>query len=165
MYNQVRDLTATLLTDVCHDVKVEPDLQPLNNEAFYHKTANIQDGARLDISASEWLWGGRYEKCYIDVQVFNPFAPSNSSSSLQSCYRKHKFVKKRAYEVRVREVEHSSFTPLVFAATGEMGHEVSTFYKRLASLLSDKWKEHYAVVLGWIRCRLSFCSVFRVVLL
>ena len=43
-HNEVRDLTATLLTNVCHDVKVEPDLQPLNNEAFHHKTANIQDG-------------------------------------------------------------------------------------------------------------------------
>ena len=141
---------------MCHDVKVEPDLQPLNNEAFHHKTANIQDGARLDISVNGF-WGGRYEKCYIDVRVFNPFAPSNSGSSLQSCYRKHESVKKRAYELRVREVEHSSFTPLVFAATGGMGHEASTFYKRLASLLSDKWKEHYAVVLGWIRCCLSFC--------
>ena len=66
-------------------------------------------------------------------------------------------MKKQAYELRVREVEHSFYTPLVFAATGGMGHEASTFYKRLASLLSDKWKEHYAVVLGWIRCRLSFC--------
>ena len=44
-HNKVHDLTATLLTDVCHDVKVEPDLQPLNNGAFHHKTANIQDGA------------------------------------------------------------------------------------------------------------------------
>ena len=84
------------------------------------------------------------------------YAPSNSSSSLQSCYRKHESVKKRAYEARVREVEHSSFTPLMFAATGGMDHEATTFYKRLASLLSNKWKEHYAVVLGWIRCRLSF---------
>ena len=97
-HNEVRDLTATLLTDVCHDVKVEPDLQPLNNEAFHHKTANIQDGARLDISVNGF-WGGRYEKCYIDVRVFNPFAPSNSVSSLQSCYRKHESVKKRAYEL------------------------------------------------------------------
>ena len=42
----MHDLTATLLlTEVYHDVKVELDLQPLNNEAFHHKTANIQDGA------------------------------------------------------------------------------------------------------------------------
>ena len=44
------ELTAELLTDVCPDVKVEPDLQTLSNEAFHHKTANIQDGAALDIS-------------------------------------------------------------------------------------------------------------------
>ena len=90
----------------------------------YHKTANIQDGARLDISVNGF-WGGRYEKCYIDVRVFNPFAPSNSGSSLQSCYRKHESVKKRVYEVRVREVEHSSFTPLVFAATGGINGPVT----------------------------------------
>ena len=64
---------------------------------------------------------------------------------------------KRAYESRIREVEHSTFTPLVFSANGGMGHEAIMFYKRLASLLSEKWKEPYASVLGWVRCRLSFC--------
>ena len=48
-HNKVHDLTAALLTDVCHDVKVQADLQPLNNEVFCHKTVNIQDGARLVI--------------------------------------------------------------------------------------------------------------------
>ena len=66
-------------------------------------------------------------------------------------------MKKRAYESRLREVEHSTFTPLVFSATGGMSHEATVFYKRLASLLSQKWKEPYAAVLGWIRCHLSFC--------
>ena len=68
-------------------------------------------------------------------------------------------MKKRAYEVRIQNVEHMYlfFTPLVFAATRGMGHKATTFYKIFASLLSGKWKEHYAVVLGWIRCRLSFC--------
>ena len=50
-----------------------------------------------------------------------------------------------------------TLTPLVFSASGGMGHEASVFYKRLASLLSDKWNDPYATVLGWIRCRLSFC--------
>ena len=31
--------------------------------------------------------------------------------------------------------------PLVFSATGGMGHEATIFYKRSASLLSEKWKE------------------------
>ena len=29
----------------------------------------------------------------------------------------------------------------VFSASGGMGHEASVFYKRLASLLSDKWND------------------------
>ena len=49
-HNEVRDLTAELLTEVCHDVEVEPHLQPLDDETFKYKTANVEDGARLDIS-------------------------------------------------------------------------------------------------------------------
>ena len=29
-----RDLTASLLTEVCHEVSIEPDLQPLTGETF-----------------------------------------------------------------------------------------------------------------------------------
>ena len=56
-------------------------------------------------------------------------------------------LKKRAYESRLREAEHSSFTSLVFSATGGIGYEATVFYKKLASLLSDAWKEPYAAVL------------------
>ena len=31
-HNEVRDLTAILLTEVCHNVSIEPDLQPLTGE-------------------------------------------------------------------------------------------------------------------------------------
>ena len=78
-HNEVRDITAELLSEVCHDVEVEPHLQPLSDERFQQKTANTQDGARLDI-AMNGFWGGRYEKCYTDVRVFNPLAPSNSGT-------------------------------------------------------------------------------------
>ena len=53
-------------------------------------------------------------------------------------------------------MEHGTFTPLVFSATGGMADKVIVFYKHLASLLSEKRNEHYAVVMGWIRCCLSF---------
>ena len=51
-------------------------------------------------------------------------------------------TKERSYEARIREVEHGTFTPLIFSATGGMADEASIFYKRLASLLSDKWNIH-----------------------
>ncbi|MDD9818414.1 MAG: hypothetical protein OXU61_09830, partial [Gammaproteobacteria bacterium] len=100
-------------------------------------TANSQDGARLDVSANG-VWGGRFEKTFFDVRVFNPYAPSNNQTP-SVCYRKHEQEKNRAYEQRICEVEHSSFTPLVFSATGGMGREATCFYKRLASMLAQKW--------------------------
>ena len=115
-HNEIRDFTASLLTEVCHDVQVEPELQPLTGESLTNATANSQDGARLDISANG-VWGGRFEKTFLDVRVFNPLAPSNRHSTPSTCYMKHEREKKRAYEQRVREIEHASFTPLVLSST------------------------------------------------
>ena len=60
-------------------------------------------------------------------------------ASVPACYHKQESLKKRAYEQRVREVEHSSFTPQVLSATGGMANEATIFYKRLASCLAMKW--------------------------
>ena len=76
-YNEIRDIMATLLTKVCHNVCVEPDLQPMTTDQLNGASANRQDGARLDISANG-VWGGRFEKTYFDVRVLSPLAPTNS---------------------------------------------------------------------------------------
>ena len=154
-HNEIRNLTATLLTEVCHDVCIEPELQPLSGEVLTGASANHQDGARLDIAANG-VWGGTFERTYFDVRVFNPHAPSNRHSQPAACYRKHERIKKRAYEQRVREIEHASFTPLVLSATGGLATEANTFYKRLASLLASKWDHSYSSTMCWLRCRLSF---------
>ena len=107
--------------------------------------------------------GGRSERAFVDVRVFNPFAPSNAASSLSACYKKHENSKKRAYGQRILEIEHASFTPVVMSATGGLAHEATCFYKRLASLLSHKWGDEYSVVMGWLRCSLSF-SLLRSVI-
>ena len=44
-HNEIRDLTASLLSEVCHGVRTEPDLQPLTGETLSHQTANRQDNA------------------------------------------------------------------------------------------------------------------------
>ena len=56
----------------------------------------------------------------------------------------------------VQNVEHRVFTPLVFSTTGSIGKEGTTFYKRLADMLSRTQERPYSVVMGWMRCRLSF---------
>ena len=85
-HNEVRDITASLLSEVCHGVTIEPHLQPLTGELMQHK----------------------------------------------------------------------SFTPLVFLVTGGMGRAATTFYSRLASMISEKRSTHYSNTLNWIRCKLSF---------
>ncbi|XP_064400133.1 uncharacterized protein LOC135346443 [Halichondria panicea] len=151
-HNEIRDLTANLLTEICSDVCVEPELQPVSGEELIGLSANVQDGARLDI-ACNGFWGGRFERTYLDVRVFNPHAKSNQHTN---CYRKHELEKKRQYEQRVRDIEHASFTPLVMSATGGMANQATVFYKRLASNLAIKSNESYSRTLSWLRSRITF---------
>ena len=69
-HNEIRDLTANLLMEVCNDVRIELVLQAVTTE---HLTgaANSQDGSRLDISANG-VWGGRSEKTYFRRTNFQP---------------------------------------------------------------------------------------------
>ena len=154
-HNEIRDLTANLLSEVCNNVCIEPHLQPITGECLSGATANTQNGARLDIAANG-LWGGRTERTYFDVRVFNHHAPSNRQADPSVSYRRHEKEKKRAYEQRIINVEHSSFTPLVMSASGGLGQAAASTYKRLASLLATKWNQPYSSTLSWLRCKLSF---------
>ena len=91
--NELRDLTASLLTEVCNDVCVEPTLQPITKEVMTTHTVNTTDGACLDI-AINGFWGGRYERSFLDVRLFNPYAPSNRNTSIERYFKKHEQEKK-----------------------------------------------------------------------
>ena len=96
------------------------------------------------------------KKTFFDVRVLNPLAPSNTTPTPSACYRRHEKEKQRAYEQRVREIEHASFTPIALSTTGGMGPIAIPFYKRLADRLASKWNSSYSQTIGWLRCRLSF---------
>ena len=131
-HNEVHDLTATLLTEVCHNVATEPPLQPITAETFPYATVNTADDAHLDVKARGFWCRG--QDAFFDVCVFYPNASSYCTLGLSFTYKCHEDVKKREYGNRVREVEHGVFTPLVFTSTGDMGWEAITFYERLADL-------------------------------
>ena len=88
-HNEVRDLTANLMAEVCHDVCTEPIL-PLSCAS-----AVTDDGARLDIAANGF-WGAHYERAIFDAKIFNPHAPPNCQP-ISTCYIKHENAK-CAYE-------------------------------------------------------------------
>ena len=157
-HNELRDLTASLLDEICTGVGIEPTLQPLSNEQMRLKSANIDDGARLDVIAEDF-WGTR-QRAFFDVRVFNPFAPSLRNTSIVTLYRQKEQEKRRSYDERIREVEHGSFAPLVFSTSGGMGPAAQVVYKRIALLIANKQKKHYSLIISYIRCKITF-SLFR----
>ena len=93
-HDKIRDITAQLLTEVCHSVEVEPHLQTLTGETFNERTANTEDNARLDIKA-QGFWGSKRESTFFDVRVFNPYASSNCTGTAAASYRRHEREKKK----------------------------------------------------------------------
>ena len=118
-------------------------------------SSNVQDGVHSDIAANG-VWGGCFDRTYFDVRVFNPHAPSNRQTNLSTYYQRQESLKKRAYQQRIREIEHASFTPLVLSATGGLANEATIFYKRLASCLAAKWDCPYSSTMSWLHCGLTF---------
>ena len=148
-------MSTHVVAGVATNVSVETHLQPLTGEHLRLRTTIRDNQACLDVAANG-IWGGRFERTYVDVRVFNPFASSNLSSSVPSSYVQHEKIKKRAYEKCLREVEHATFVPAVFTTTGGMGKCASAFYKQIALLLAEKISEPYASAIAYIRCWLSF---------
>ena len=64
--------------------------------------------------------------------------------------------KKRAYDNRIMNVEHGTFTPLVLFLAGGEGLETSVFHKHIAQKYCQKYEEKYEKVLSLIRCKLFF---------
>ena len=62
------------------------------------------------------------------------------------------------------EVEHGTFTPLVFSCFGGMSKECSAFFKRLTILIAEKRGQRYDEICTYIRTRICF-SLIRVAVL
>ena len=137
-HNELRDLTASLFSEVCTNVAVEPPLQELSGEELSGATANRESGARLDIVA-DGFWCLSRERTYFDIRVFNPYAISNQQSSLSQPPTEFMREKRRGNIYSASVTWNTAlFFPLMFSSTGGMAKEASVFYKRLASLFSEK---------------------------
>jgi hypothetical protein len=139
---------------VCSETEKEPQLQPITRESIFPKSANKKEEARSDIKA-KGFWC-RQQSAFFDIRVFHPNAPRYRNSSIPSLYRNQEQMKKREYGDRIREIEHGSFTPLIFSTSGGLGKESTVAYKRIAELLAIKRKSEYGATLAWMRCCFSF---------
>jgi hypothetical protein len=130
----VRDEVAKSLRKVFADVEIEPVLQNVPEDVQRYlkqgyRSAIVDDEARSDIRVKGfWI---KERNAFLDIRVFNPNASSNRNQhSIDATYRRHEQEKKRQYNARILEVEHGSFTPLVFASTGGISKETTVFLKK-----------------------------------
>ena len=70
-HNEIRSLTANLLAEVCRDVVLEPDLQPLIEESLWYHSTVTTDETRLGVCSLNF-WGIQRERAYFDVKVLHP---------------------------------------------------------------------------------------------
>ena len=81
--------------------------------------SNKGQDARLDIHA-RGFWEPQ-RAAFFDVMVCHPNAESYRDLKPQQIYRLHENEKKRQYSSRVLDIEHGTFTPVIFTTTGGMG--------------------------------------------
>ena len=114
---------------VCRDVEIEPVLQDNSGEQL-SRGSNFAQDAKLDIHA-RGFWEHQ-QSAFFDVRVCHPNADSYKDLEPQQIYRRHE--KKRLYSKIVLDIEHGTFTPLVFTTTGDMGKECLRYHSRLAEV-------------------------------
>ena len=138
---------------MAHGVQIEPHLQPLSGEVL-PPGANVENEARLAVAAR-----GFWQECemaFFDVRIFNPFAKSHMKSNLETAFKHNETMKKKAYNQRVIQIEHGSFTPIVLSAMGGFGMETSRFVKRLIEKVAAKKDMETSVVTNYVRTKISF---------
>ena len=145
----MRDPFASLLKDVCHD-EAKPHLQPITGEVLI-SSANSYDEACLDVSVR-----GFWQSAFFDVKVFNPFANSHLNQKVDTAFSSNENENKQHHNQRMIEVEHGSFSSLVFSPYGGNGREAERFLTELAQKLSDKKQIDYSIVIYWLRGKLCF---------
>ena len=89
--------------------------------------------------------------------MFNPLAQSYMNQTLKAAHKLNENSKKREYAERILNVEHGSFTPLVFSCLGGMSPECTHFFNRVADKISEKRDINNSKGRAWVRTKLSFC--------
>ena len=160
-HDELKETIANILSEVCKDVCIEPSLLEVNGERFENST-NTQDEARLDIAARSFWQRG--QRAFFDVRVFYPFARTHVNRDLAAVFKSNENEKKRIYNRRVIEIEHGSFTPLVFSSLGGCSREAEIFLKKLCELVAVKRNFTHSKMMNWLRHKISYILMRSAVL-
>ena len=140
-----------------NDVESEAQLQPVVNKLGYKKSAKLGDDARPDIRARGFWREG--QNAFFDVMITNADTDCQQNTPLKSVLKTQEQKKKLAYNRRIMEVEHGTFTPLIFTTTGVMSHECSVYHNAPAEKIAVKQHERYDDVMRYLRIKFSYLAL------
>ena len=111
--NKIRDITAHLMSDVYHNVGTEPVLQPVTDERLTHRTANIEDGACLDIKADgfwEMMDSLHFLMCGFSIPLHTPTVTSPWQRATEEMSKKREGHTTNEWEKLSKVVFHLWFS-------------------------------------------------------
>ena len=105
-HNEVWNLIADLITEVCPDVAVEPLLAAIDGEVFTAASTNTAGDARSDIRVRERGFWTRAQDTFLDVPVLHPDEASYAKKPTTDLLLQHDRQKKLQYNERIVYVDH-----------------------------------------------------------
>jgi hypothetical protein len=108
---------------------------------------------------ADWSARGFWETqkvALFDICIFNADAPSYKNSSLEALFTAKRNLKKKMY-CQAAESRRASFTPIIATYDAIFDREALAYFKRLASILSQKWGLSYSATAGWLNARIQIC--------
>ena len=96
------------------------------------------------------------QNAFFDVRITNTISEFQRHLTSEKIFTKHEREKKRHYNNRIMNVEHGTFTPLVFSLNGGIAKECLKIHKFVAEKIANKSGCRYEKFLSIIKCKLSF---------
>ena len=143
------------MSEVCDNTDIEPKLTPLsgkvlpgmNVKQFKRRKGRYQNSTFLRTRATD----------IFQLQDFDSNAWRYRKKSLQRCHVMNEQKKrKRAYNERIVEIDHTLFTSLMFSTNGSMGRKCQKFYSRLAQMISEIRDLPQSISRNWIQTKVCF---------
>ena len=133
-HNDLCDLTANVMSEVCKDTEIEPKLTPLYGEELQGSTSNNSNEARVDIRTRGFWEQG--QQVFFNLRVFDLNTCRYRNNFQKQCHVMNEQEEKQAYNERILQFDLATFTSLGFSITRSMVRKCQ--YLRLVQLISER---------------------------
>ena len=155
-HNESRDTFAILMSEICFDVKIEPELQSLQGESCVSNSTTTHEDSRLDVK-SNGLWGSMFSRTFLDVKVFNPHEKT-SQRLLKDAYKYHDtkilIIPTESFTCRTEQLLPAHLPDS--ASTSGAASAATRTMQRIVENFGEKCHENYAKIKNYMRSKTSF---------